>query len=54
MTFVPFYEGEKGTSFDSYYPSMIIFEMEMLNDDANMRFGNTVFSLEPGIMGSKV
>lgn len=44
MIFVPLYEGEKGTSFDRYYPSMIVFEMEMRNDDASMRFGNTAFS----------
>ena len=43
MIFVPLYEGEKGTSFDRYYPSMIVFEMEMRNDDASIRFGNTVF-----------
>ena len=43
MIFVPLYEGEKGTSFDRYYPSMIVFEMEMRNDDASMRFGNRKF-----------
>lgn len=45
MIFVPLYEGEKGTSFDRYYPSMIVFEMEMRNDDASIRFGNTVLSI---------